>query len=139
MLHATQVLTVHASVDAIWQVIGDLSAGSRYLAMVKHCTVQGNGAGALRTLTYLDGSVIVERLETLDEAAHCLSYTLVSDTPFGACRTTMMALSSLGLEQAELLWTAEFQPTSLPTNEAVSLMEGMLAGNCRALKRLLEG
>lgn len=137
MLHATQVIRIHASVDAIWQVIGDFSSGSRYLAMVTHCTVKGNGVGALRTLTYLDGSVILERLQTLEEASHCLSYILVSDTPFGSCLTTM-ALRALSSDQSELHCTASFQSTSLPANEAVSLMEGMLADNCQALKRLFE-
>jgi hypothetical protein len=81
--------------------------------------------------------VIVERLDMIDEAAHSLSYTLLNKTPFGACLTSM-ALQALSPDQAELTWTASFQPTSLPANEAVALMEGMLAGNCQALKQLME-
>jgi hypothetical protein len=137
MFHATQVVTMDAPIDTVWQTISDFETGSKYLAMVTHCVVQGQGVGALRTLTYLDGSVIVERLETVDEAAHSLSYTLVSDTPFCNCLTTM-GLRALGPAQAELNWTANFEPIGLPVNEAVSLMEGMLADNCQALKRLLE-
>jgi hypothetical protein len=137
MLHATQVITIGVPIDAVWQVISDFGAGATYLAMVTHCTPQGAGTGALRTLTYLDGSVIVERLESVDEAAHSLSYSLLSDTPFGACQTTM-ALQTLGPDQAELTWSASFQPTSLPANEALSLMEGLLAGNCQGLRQLLE-
>lgn len=133
-----QVITIHASVDAIWQVIGDFGAGAEYISMVRHCSVQGAGIGAVRTLTYLDGSVILERLEMVDEAAHCLSFTLLSDTPFGSCLTTM-ALQVSGPKQAELSWAADFQPTSLPANEALSLMEGMLASNCQTLKQVLEG
>jgi hypothetical protein len=44
-----------------------------------------------------------------------------------------MTLRALTPDQAELHWTADFQPTNLPANEALSLMEGRLAGNCRAL------
>jgi hypothetical protein len=129
---------IHAPVDTIWQLISDFGAGSQYLALVTRCTVQGTGIGALRALTYLDGSVIVERLEMIDVALHHLSYILLTDTPFGNCLTTM-ALRALSLYQVELTWTADFQRTSLPVNEAVALMEGMLADNCQALKRLLEG
>lgn len=138
MLHATQVITLGTPVDVIWQVISDFGAGAKYLAMVKQCTVQGKGIGALRTLTYLDGSVILERLERLDDVTHSLSFTLLSDTPFGSCRTTIV-LMALGPERTELTWTAEFQSTSLPANEAESLMEGMLAVNCVSLKELFEG
>jgi len=137
MLHAIQVVTIDAPADAVWQMISDFEAGAKYLAMVTHCVVQGQGIGALRTLTYLDGSVILERLETVDPSTHRLAYTLLSDTPFGSCLTTM-ALRALGPDTAEVTWTASFQRTSLPTNEAMSLMEGMLADNCQTLKQLLE-
>jgi hypothetical protein len=49
-----------------------------------------------------------------------------------------MALRALSPDQAELTWSASFQPTSFPANEALSLMQGMLAGNCQALRQLLE-
>jgi hypothetical protein len=137
MPHVIQVVTICASVDAIWKVISDFGAGSTYLAMVTHCTVQGNGVGALRTLTYLDSSVIVERLEMLDEVSHCLSYTLLTETLFGGCLTTML-LHALSTEQAELTWSVNFQRVDLPEDEAVSLLEGMLAANCQTVKRLLE-
>jgi len=138
MPHAAQTITIHAPVDVVWQVISDFGAGSKYLAMVTRCTVQSQGVGGLRTLTFSDGSVIVERLEMIDEKGHRLSYTLLSDTPFGNCLTTM-ALQALSPNQAELTWTADFQPTSLPIDEALSLMQGMLANNCHVLKQFLEG
>lgn len=137
MPHAFQLITIHAPVDTIWQVIHDFGAGSRYLAMVTDCTVQGQGVGALRTLTYIDGSVIVELLEMVDEVAHSLGYIILSDTPFGSCQTTM-TLRALGPNQTELTWAADFQSSTLPENEAVSLMEGMLADNCQVLKKLFE-
>jgi hypothetical protein len=105
--------------------------------MVEQCTVEGQGIGALRTLTSPDGSTIVERLETLDEASHQLSYVLLTDTPFCNCVTTM-AVSDLGPDQAELVWSASFQPDGLPASEAVMLLEGALAANCLALKQFIE-
>jgi len=123
--------------DAIWQVISDFGAAGHYLAGVADCTVAGVGIGALRTLTSTDGSTIVERLEALDEVAHRLSYALLTDTPFGDCLTTM-SVRALGPNQAELAWSASFQPDGLPASEAVALLEGALAANCLTLKQLLE-
>ena len=57
--------------------------------MVIDCTVEGQGIGALRTLTYVDGETIIERLEVLDDAAYLLSYALLTDTPFRDCLTTV--------------------------------------------------
>ena len=109
MAQALTKTTIHAPADAIWQVISDFSAACHYLAMVVNCTVEGEGVCALRTLTSVDGSTIVERLEALDKDAHRLSYALLTDTPFGNCLTTV-TVRDLGPSQAELEWSVTFQP-----------------------------
>ncbi len=138
MTRATSKITIHAPVDAIWQVIGDFGAAGQYLAGVVNCTVEGEGVGARRTLTSADGSTIVERLEMLDAATRRLSYALLTDTPFRDCLTTM-SLHDLGPYQAELGWLATFEADGLPASEAAELMEGALAANCLALKQFMEG
>ena len=40
--------------------------------------------------------------------------------------------------EAELAWSASFQPDGLPASEAVTLLEGALATNCLALKQFME-
>ena len=137
MTQVSSTITIHAPADAIWRVISDFGAGDQYLAGVVASTVEGEGVGALRTLTSADGSTIVERLAVLDAAARRLSYALLTDTPFCDCLTTM-TLRDLGSSQAELTWSATFQPDGLPVSEAVELLEGALAENCRALKQFME-
>ena len=73
----------------------------------------------------------------LDEAAHRLSYALLTDTPFRNCLTTM-TLRDLDPYQAELEWSATFEADGLPASEAAGLMEGALAANCVALMRFME-
>jgi uncharacterized protein YndB with AHSA1/START domain len=121
MTQVSCTITINAPADAIWQVIGDFCAVRKYLTGIAHCTVVGEGVGALRTLTSTDGSTIVERLEALDEVAHRLSYTLLTDTPFGNCLTTM-TVWDLGPSMAEVAWSATFEPDGLPASEAVALI-----------------
>jgi hypothetical protein len=137
MTQASCKTTIHVPADAVWQVISDFGAACQYLAGVGICTVDGEGVGALRTLTSADGSAIVERLEALDKAGHKLSYALLTDTPFSNCLTTV-SVHDLGLRQSELAWSATFQPNGLPASEAVDLLEGALAANCLALKQFME-
>ena len=115
-------ITIHAPTDALWRLISDLSGACQHLAGIVDCTVEGTGVGALRTLTHVDGSTIVERLETLDETARRLSYVLLTDTPFGHCLTTI-AVHALGPYQAELTWSASFEPLGLPASEAADSWE----------------
>ena len=67
-------------------------------------------------------SAIVERLETLDKAAHRLSCALLTGTPFGNCLTTMV-LRALGPRQAELAWSATFEADGLPARTDSSLLQ----------------
>ena len=137
MAQASGMIVIGAPADAIWQVINDFSAADRYLAGVVDCTIEGNGIGALRTLTSVDGSTIVEQLETLDMSTRQLSYALLTDTPFGNCLTTM-TIRDLGSNQTELRWSATFEAGGIPSSEAVTLLEGELETNCVALKRFME-
>jgi carbon monoxide dehydrogenase subunit G len=136
--HVSSTITIHAAADSVWQAISDFEAACRQLPGVVDCTLEGEGVGARRRLTNADGSTIVERLETLDEAARRLSYILETDTPFGNCLTSM-TVRDLGPGQAELEWAASFQVAGIPESEAVEMLEGALAANCLALKRFLEG
>jgi hypothetical protein len=138
MTYASSKITINVPASAIWQVIGDFGAASQYLAGVIQCKVKGEGVGAQRTLTNTDGSMIVERLETLDQAAYRLSYALLTDTPFRNCLMTMQ-VRELGPNRAELAWSAAFKAEGIPASEAVALLEGALAENCLALKQFLEG
>lgn len=137
MTQVSSTITIHASRDAIWQVISDFGAADQYLSGVVDCTVEGDGVGALRMLTSADGSTIIERLETLDELAYQLSYTLLTDTPFRNCLTTM-TIRELAPNQAELEWSATFKAEGIPTSEAVEMMESALSANCLALKQIVD-
>ena len=137
MTRASSKIIIDAPADDIWQVISDFGAACQYLVMVIDCAVEGQGIGAPRTLTYTDGGTIVERLESLDAAARRPSYALLADTPFRDC-VTAMAVRDLGPDQAELAWSASFQPDGLPASEAVMLLEGALAANCPAPKQFIK-
>jgi hypothetical protein len=137
MAQASSQIMINASADAIWQVISVFGMADQYLAGVVDCTVAGDGVGARRNLTAIDGSTIVEQLETLDASAQRRSYALLTDTPFGNCLTSM-TISDLGPNQAELVWSSTFNATGIPEDEAVALLEGALAANCLALRQFME-
>ena len=129
--------TINVPADTLWQVISDFGATGRYLNGVVTCTVEGEAVGALRTLTSVDGSAIIERLEALDEVTHQLRYALLTDTPFRNCLTTM-TIHELAPSQVELEWSATFEPDGIPASEAVEMLEGALSANCLALKQYME-
>ena len=133
MTYAHCKTTINRPADAVWQVLRDFGAACQYLIMVEKCTVEGQGIGALRTLTYTDASTIVERLEALDDAAHRLNYALLSDTPFRNCLTTV-TVHDLDRGQCEVAWSAAFEADGLPVSEAQEMLEGAFKLNGQALQ-----
>ena len=131
MTHASCKTIINTLADAIWQALSDFGAACQYLAVVVNCTVEGTGVGVWRTLTYADGSMIVERFHAVDEAAHGLSYALLTDTPFRDCLTTV-TVSDLHRGQCEVAWWATFEADGLPAEEARELLGDALAANCLA-------
>jgi len=96
---------------------------------------RGEGVGARRTLTSTDGSTVVERLESVDEAARQLSYALLTDTPL-ALRDDHVLRDLVRARPNGVV--GNLPARRLPASEAAALLEGALAANCRALKQLLE-
>lgn len=138
MTYASCKTTINMPADVIWQVLSDFGAACQYLIMVEKCAVEGQGIGALRTLTYTDGSTIVECLEALDDVAYRLSYALLSDTPFRDCLTTV-TVYDLGRGQCEVTWSATFEADGLPAGEAAEMLEGAFDLNSRALQHFAAG
>ena len=93
--------------------------------------------GALRTFTSADGSAISDRLETRNEAAHQLRYSLLTDKPFRNCLTTM-TMRDLGPNRAEMVWSATFERDGIPACEAAEILEGALSANSLALQQFME-
>ena len=131
-------ITINLSAAAIWQVISDFGAAGDYLAGVFDCTVEGEGVGHGRTLTYADGSTIVERLEALDAGVPAVELRPADRHALWQLPDQRWRVRDLGPNRAELTWSATFEADGLPESEAVALMEGALADNCLALKQFME-
>jgi hypothetical protein len=88
------------------------------------------------TLTYADGSTIVERFPTLDDSAHRLSDTLLSDTPFRDC-LSIVTVHDLDRGWCMVTWAVTFDADGLPASEAMEMLEETFELNSRALQHFL--
>lgn len=61
--------------EAAWAAVGGFDR-TEWLAGVTDCAVEGEGAGAVRTVTMADGGRFVERLEELDAEGRRYRYSL---------------------------------------------------------------
>ena len=58
-----------APADAVWSSFQDFGGISKWAGrMIKGCTLEGEGVGAVRTLTFTQGNPLRERLVQFDDA-----------------------------------------------------------------------
>ncbi|HLG86736.1 MAG TPA: SRPBCC family protein [Alphaproteobacteria bacterium] len=74
---ATVTERVAAPIDRVWEVLSDFSAMQRRTAGLTRFTVEGSGAGAVRTFQIGDGPVMRERLEVFDPVGYRFAYALL--------------------------------------------------------------
>jgi hypothetical protein len=75
----SQSADVGSSPARVWERVGDFSL--RWHPLVAEAVVVGSMIGSIRTLETVDGKVIVERLDALDERRRSYSYTMLSGVP----------------------------------------------------------
>lgn len=128
---------IDASADQVWKVLSDFNGLPVFVDAFEKSTMEGLGAGALRSLTLKSGGPpIVEKLERLDERAKTLSYSIVtSPLPLKDYFSTVEVID-LGPGQCEVKWYSTFEPKDVPEAEAVKIVEGVYTGGFEGLKKL---
>ena len=110
------------SADQLWELIGDFGDVEKW-ATSGTCVQEGEGVGALRTLTRGDGRVIVDRLEEVGDRSY--SYSIVeSPLPFNRYLAKMEVIPTSN-ERCRLIWSSEFEPKGMSEDKATEYINGV--------------
>ncbi len=124
MPSAQLVHIFNVPVDELWALIGDFGDTGRWSGRPPEaCLQEGEGVGALRTLTLEDGRQIVDRLEA--QGPYSYSYSIVrSPLPVSSYRATM-EVAPVSATSSQLTWSGEFEPIGMSDAEAVSFWQSI--------------
>lgn len=124
MPSAQLVHVFNLPVDELWALIGDFGDTGKWSGRPGSACVQdGEGIGALRTLTLEDGRQIVDRLEA--QGPYFYSYSIVSSPlPVSAYKATMAA-TPIDATSSQLTWSGEFAPIGMSEREAIRFWESI--------------
>lgn len=127
---------IDASVETVWKTIRDFSAIDRYATGITQCTLEGDGIGSIRKLTVASGE-ICERLESLDDEAHKICYSVIhSPLPIEDCQSTMSVVY-IDEGRCKISWSSSFEPNGVPEKEAIRILAAVYNSGIDGLKRLL--
>ncbi len=139
MAQVNMKTAIEASADTIWQIVRDYGGNGRYVAAISGIVVEGQGVGAIRTITLQDGAELVERLDIFDDDARTLTYSIVKSPLPLADYVATMTVRELAPSRCELQWSSTFEPDGAPEAEAKAIVEGIYGMGFEGLKKLHGG
>jgi len=115
--------TLDAEPDALWALVRDFG-NVPWIPGGENAEVRGSGPGMVRILQGPQGA-IHEVLESIDDDARALVYTIPENVPFPVkgYRSTMRVSDDGG--KGRLSWSCEFEPAGTTEQEAGKAIEGM--------------
>ncbi len=127
---------IAADIDAVWKLVSDFVGF--LTAQGLDCTGEGDGIGMERAIK-VGSSTVVERLESLDEAARRTSYTIVSGPLPVRDYTGTIQLTAGGEDATTLTWSGSFQPEGISDEQAIEMMEQVYQGGIKSLQKHFAG
>lgn len=130
MATASAFIDLPVSAEQIWELIGGFNALPDWVSLI--ATSEAGEGGRLRTLTTQDGTVIVERLQTFNNAQKTYSYSIV-ESPFPV--TDYLATLSVVAqgEGARVTWSGHFTPAGITEEAAQELFNSVYQGGLESL------
>jgi hypothetical protein len=128
---------IGASADRVWDLVRDFGGIQRYASGIESVSVQGEGVGAVRTLTMPGGVSLQERLEGLDDASRTLRYAIVGTHPLpfeGYLATVRLSEDGDG---CQIEWSSQFEPRAGAEGQAPGIVEGIYRAGIAGLKKAL--
>ncbi len=138
-LSVVRSLDLAADPAEVFGVVGDFGGIDKYLNDIEKVDLEGDGVGAVRTLTLTDGAKVVETLTALDAEAMTLSYAIQdSPLPVEGYEATMK-VSALEGGGSRVDWSSTFMAKGVPDADAQKAIESVYDAGLAGLARLFPG
>ena len=131
MATATAFIDIPASAEQVWQLIGGFNSLPDWLPFIPRSEL--SDGGRVRSLQTADGAVVIERLQTFDNAGRTYSYS-IELAPFPATDYLATIKVQAQGEGARVTWSGRFEPVGVSNEEVEALFTGIYSGGLQALR-----
>jgi hypothetical protein len=116
--------TIDAAPDAVWDLVRDFGGIQRWNPTLDSCELDRPGVGGVRTLK-MGGSIVRERLETLDEKRRTMSYSILEAPLPVRNYLATVELTAVGPNQTRVVWSSTFEPAGMSEDQLAQLFTGI--------------
>jgi len=124
--------------ERVWFHVGRFGELERWVDGVTACSVEGEGPGAVRTVTR-NGATVRERLDGLDADRHEISYLIVEPhaLPARDVRGTI-TLNTIDAGATEIVWRSRAAHFDVPPRLLGERIEQLYKASIQGLGRILD-
>jgi hypothetical protein len=130
---------IGAGADRVWGLVRDFGGLQRFAAGIESVSVQGEGIGAVRTLTMPGGLSLQERLEARDDASRTLQYAIVGSHPLPFDQYLATIRLSEDGDGCQIEWSSTFAPRAGAEAQAAGMVEAIYRSGIAGLKKATGG
>ncbi len=129
-LDSSVTMTSSMSPDALWKKIGDFCGIGDWHPAIEKCALSADGKQ--RTLSLKGGGTIVEALESVDNANHAYTYTILSGPlPVANYHSTISV--SADPKGSAVKWVGNYEAKGAPDADAKKVIDGIYEAGEKAL------
>ena len=129
---------IAASAAAVWQELAEFGGLAGWMPGVQKCEVEGDGIGAVRTVS-MGPMKVKERLESFDAGARTLSHSIVEGPLPVKNYLATIRVTERGKDACHVDWTARFDtPPGVDASALAPAVEKGYGGALSALAARLE-
>jgi len=129
----TVSLTIHAPASQVWERISDYNGMANWHPAVEGSSMEGEGVGAVRTLTITGMGKAIERLDRQDDAARSLDYSASElPLPIRDYKGTM-SVKADGETSCNVTWEGSFVADGAPEADLEEGLHGFYSAGLKGL------
>ncbi|PRA30152.1 SRPBCC family protein [Pseudomonas poae] len=128
---------VDCSATRLWDMVGQFAHFDVFIPALAHIEMTGTGVGALRTKFFRDGHCVVEQLNSRDEQAMHMTWTMIYNTLGLARLWAAISVEALGEHCSKVTWTLIAEPRDTAQEGFESFVQGFANSALENVRRLL--
>jgi len=127
--------TINTSAKKVWELVSDFGGLENFVEAVEKCAIDGQGVGAVRTLTLQNGGKVKEKLESLNNEKRVLEYSIVESPMPVKNYKGRMAVNRLSDTTSEFIWSSTFEAEDGTEKEMNKTFSGLYSLGVEGLKK----
>ena len=120
-------VTVNGDARSVWKIVGDFAGFAKFIPALSHIEMTGEGVRSVRKKLFKDGNVVIEQLNTHDDQAMTMTWSLIYTSLNIGNLWAVMEVLPQGENQSLATWTIIGEPYT-GGKEDVPAFEAFLQG-----------